>query len=365
MRLETPGNGPPRDWTTLHDAASPDAADRASVAGGCVTDDMADPLFILAAPRSFSSVVSAMLGQHPQMFGLPETHLFVDETMEQWWARAAQETYQMAHGLLRSVAQVCFGQQTEESVRLATAWLRRRSPHTSGMVFEELAREVHPLILVDKSPSMVYGIETMRRAHQFFPEARFIHLVRHPRGYCESVLRYLDILMRPEYQPRGRKTEIGEAPAWITHLASFPRSSIHHHTYAESAAELDPQGGWYVLNMNVLTFLKSISKSHWITVRGEDLLAEPQEGLRWIAEWLGLRADIEAVEQMTHPEQSPFARFGPPGARLGNDILFLERPALRRTRAREQSLEGPLSWRPDGGSFLPDVVELSRYLGYQ
>ena len=365
MPSPAPEAGPSEDWT-LHDAASPATAHRASGAGGSVaTDDVADPLFILAAPRSFSSVISAMLGQHPQMFGLPETHLFGDETMEQWWGRASQESYLMAHGLLRAVAQICFGQQTERSVRLASAWLRRRSQHTSGMVLEELAREVYPLILIDKSPSMVYEIESMRRAYQFFPGARFIHVVRHPRGYCESVLKYLNLLSRPEYQPRERKVEIGEAPGWISQLASFPYSSPHRGASGQPAMAMDPQGGWYVLNMNALTFLKSIPYDQWITVRGEDLLDEPEKSLKRIARWLGLRADEEAVDHMKHPERSPFACFGPTGARFGNDIFFLERPALQPARAQAQSLGRPLSWRPDGEGFLPEVIELSAYLGYR
>jgi Sulfotransferase family len=366
MQSATPENGPLEDGTALHDAAYPATATGASgVEVSDFTDGVADPLFILAPPRSFSSVASAMLGQHPQMFGLPETHLFGDETMEQWGARASQESYQMAHGLLRAVAQICFGRQTERTVKLAAAWLRRRSDHTSGMIFEELAREVYPLILIDKSPSMVYEIESMRRAYRFFPEARFIHLVRHPRGYCESVLKYLAILSSPSYQPRERKTEVGQVPEWIRYLASFPYSSPHRDADGPPDAEMDPQGGWYVLNMNVLTFLKSISKEQWITIRGEDLLQEPKQVLRQVAKWLGLRVDNRAVEQMTHPEYSPFARFGPRGARLGNDILFLESPALQPVRAQAQSLEGPLNWCADGRSFLREVVELGRYLGYQ
>jgi len=233
------------------------------------------------------------------------------------------------------------------------------------MILDELACAVHPLILIEKSPSMVYGLEAMQRAHRFFPEARFIHLVRHPRGYCESVLKYLHMLMRPEYKPRERKVEIGDVPEWIRYLASFPYPSLRKDTHGQADAEIDPQGGWYVLNMNVRTFLKSLPEHQWITVRGEDLLRQPKGTLAQLAEWLGLRADTEAVEQMTHPENSPFARFGPRGARLGNDILFLEHPALRPKGEREQSLQGTLSWRPDGGSFLPEVVELSHHLGYQ
>jgi hypothetical protein len=37
------------------------------------------PLVILAPGRSYTSVVCTMLGQHPQMYNLPELHLFACE----------------------------------------------------------------------------------------------------------------------------------------------------------------------------------------------------------------------------------------------------------------------------------------------
>jgi len=42
---------------------------------------MNHPLLILASPRSFTSVICAALGQHPQMYELPELHLFVADTL--------------------------------------------------------------------------------------------------------------------------------------------------------------------------------------------------------------------------------------------------------------------------------------------
>ena len=112
---------------------------------GCA-QPMVDPLSILAPPRSFTSVVAAMLGQHPQMYSLPELHLFSFETMAERWARCQHATYPMAHGLLRAVAQLYFGEQTEHTVRLARGWLRRRSHFTTGYLFEMLAAKVHPLL---------------------------------------------------------------------------------------------------------------------------------------------------------------------------------------------------------------------------
>lgn len=334
---------------------------RRTLRSSCVSEDIPDPLFILAAPRSFSSVMCAMLGQHPQMYGLPETHLFGDETMDKWWERWSGESYPMAHGLLRAVAQLCFGEQTEITVKLAAGWLRRRSILTSGMLFEELAREVCPSILVDKSPSLVYSLDSMRRAHRFFPQARFIHLVRHPRGHGESVLKYSEQLARPEYRSREREEEPGAIPHWVGHLASYPSSLPGR----DGDPDRDPQRGWYALNMNILMFLKSIPRQQWMMILGEALLTDPDRELRHVAHWMGLREDNDAIEEMKHPERSPYACFGPPRARCGNDVFFLESPALRPTRAKPLSLDGPLAWRPDGHGFLPEVKELAKILGYR
>jgi hypothetical protein len=325
---------------------------------------IADPLFILSAPRSFSSVVCAMLGQHPQMHGLPETHLFAEEMMDRWLGRSSRENYPMAHGLLRAVAHLFYGGQTEDSVKRAGGWLVRRASSTSGMVFEELALQVSPAILVDKSPSMVYSLDSMRRAHQFFPQARFIHLVRHPRGQGYSVLKYRNALARPEYQSRERQLEAGTVPDWLSNLASFPYSPRGSAAYSE-LSDTDPQRGWYVLNRNIVDFLQSVPGHQWVTIRGEELLTEPDEGLATIAEWLGVRDDREAIELMKHPESSPYACFGPPQARCGNDIFFLQDPVLHKGRAEPQSLEGALAWRRDGRGFLPEVKELAQRLGYR
>jgi hypothetical protein len=312
-----------------------------------VLDGVADPVFLLAAPRSFSSVVCAMLGQHPELHGLPETHLFVDETMDGWWRRAEGESFQMTHGLVRAVAEICFGEQTLRSVASAEAWLRRRRTETSGMVLEELARAVFPSALIDKSPSTVYSMESMQRVLRFFPEARFIHLVRHPRSYCDSVVKYMDLLATPAYRPRDRQVEDDLAPQWIRDLAHWPLAG-------RDDSAVDPQGGWYVLNGNVVTFLASVPADRWSIVRGEDLLRSPVEALGGLLAWLGLRTDPAAIEPMLHPERSPYAHFGPPGARLGSDILFLERPALRAPGESRPTLEG----------LAPEVVELARRFGY-
>jgi hypothetical protein len=311
------------------------------------------PVFVLAPPRSFSSVVATMLGQHPQMYGLPELELFAAETVGEWWELCGDASFPRAHGTLRAVAELFFGGQIAETIKLARGWLRRRAEFTTGHLLETLAAEVAPRIVVDKSTTNVYRSKSLRRISSMFPRARFIHLVRHPRGHGESVLKFL----------REREKE-GPVPAthWMRRLAAWPDASSGK---SATADDIDPQRGWYALHSNICKFLETLPPQQWLRVRGEDVLTDPDRHLRDIAQWLGVRADDASIDQMKHPERSPYACFGPPGARFGNDRFFLEDPILRPARVLTQSLEGPLSWRADGRGFSPEVKRLARDFGYE
>src|SRR5438094_3284306 len=205
-------------------------------------------LVILGPPRSFTTIVSALLGQHPQMYGLPEIHLLGAETISEWWEQCARATFNMDHGLVRVIAQLYFGEQNAASVKRSAGWLWRRAHFTTGLLIEELANRVYPRILVDKSPSIVYRMESLERIYSVFPHAAFLHLVRHPRGQGESVIRYLN----------GRR-KLGPVPRshWLLHLASFPSDSGAEEA-ATKSFDIDPQRGWYALHSNICKFLEQV-----------------------------------------------------------------------------------------------------------
>ena len=48
-----------------------------------------DPLFLLAPARSYSTVSIALLAGHPELYGLPETSLFLRETVGEIMAMPA------------------------------------------------------------------------------------------------------------------------------------------------------------------------------------------------------------------------------------------------------------------------------------
>jgi hypothetical protein len=323
-----------------------------------------DPVFVLAAPRSFSSVISTVIGQHPELYGLPELELFGAETVAGWWRLCAEATFPRSHGLLRAVAELCFGGQTEETIKQARGWLRRRGHFTTGYLLETLAELVRPRRLVEKSTTNLYQMEFMQRAYRMFPEAKFIHLVRHPRSQGESVLKFLRL--REESGPVT-------ADHWLRRLAAFPGPQQDASAAQEAgspASDVDPQRAWLALNENVCKFLAGVPEAQWIRIRGEDILSEPGRHLSELCRWLGVDDGAEAVEQMTHPELSPYARLGPTGARFGNDRLFLENPTLRPRMNRDDGngiqlgLESPVPWGREGSGFSAETQRLARQFGY-
>ncbi len=69
-----------------------------------------DPVFLLAPPRSYSTVSLALLAGHPQLYGLPETLLFAGETvaslydMPPKWSADERVARSRQMGLVRALA---------------------------------------------------------------------------------------------------------------------------------------------------------------------------------------------------------------------------------------------------------------------
>lgn len=303
---------------------------------------MAPPLFLLAPPRSYTSLVNAMLGQHPQAFGLPELCLFNVERLVDLWkgsqqGEVAENGSMVRHGILRAVAEIYAGEQSTATVNMATRWCCAREELTTAEVFQELVAKLDPLVAVEKSPSYTMSVLRLRALYRAFPDARFIHLVRHPVAQAKSVMAIND----GAFTIKVNAFEIGE-----------------------ERAILEPQIAWYDINMNILDFLDEVPADQQLRMRGEDIMADPRRQLAAIARWVGLRDDDEAVEEMMHPERSPFACFGPINALFGNDPNFLSGPTFRPHTPKIPPLDKAVPWRDDGGGLYPEVKSLAREFGY-
>ena len=296
---------------------------------------MPAPLFVLTCMRSYSSLVCAMLGQHPAMYGLPELNLFMADTLAGVMNKLQIVRPQSLHGLLRVVAQVEYRAQTTDTVEKARDWLQRHAHWNAEQFLALLAeRTGGSRIMVDKSPSTALNPANLRRLYRAFPNARFLHLVRHPRATCNSI-----------HQLQQKNA---------------------HRRNEHKAVELPPEQLWSRINSNILAFTGHLPPSQWMLIQGERLLTQPELYLAQIAGWLGLSSDAHSMAAMLHPEQSPYACIGPPNAPFGNDPNFLRNPIYVKRPISPQQLEGPLEWQQgqrDG--FSSSTIALARRFGYR
>ena len=302
---------------------------------------MAPPLFLLAPPRSYTSLVNAMLGQHPPMYGLPELCLFNVDTLVELWqgstGEIAENVAMVRHGLMRAVAEVWGGEQRTNTVNMAFAWASAREHLSTAEVYQEIVDRIHPLVAVEKSPSYTMSVRRMQAMHRAFPDARFLHLVRHPVAQCKSLMAIND-------------------GAFCLKIEAFE--------LGDDYAMIEPQIAWHDINANILDFLREVPPERQLRMRGEDIMAAPQAKLAEIARWAGLRDDPQAIDEMMHPERSPYACFGPVNALFGNDPNFLAGPTFRPHTPKVPPLAQPVPWRTDGRGLYPEVIALAQEFGY-
>jgi hypothetical protein len=294
------------------------------------------PVFLLAPARSCSSVIAAMLGQHPQLAGLPELKLFcygtlgeLEASLPRFWSQDKGVRHR-SPGLVRAVAQLEFGEQSLQSIDLALAWLRDRRQWPGASVLDTLMERLSPRATVEKSPENVMSDHALERIVSAYPRARYVHLTRHPVATQRSMEAHWNRVMPRPLQGQP-----------MTGMAS-----------------------WVEAHQRILRFTDTLPPRQALRVRAEDVLSDAGPQLGAIAEWFGLTSDERSVEAMKHPERSPFASFGPAGSGItgGYDPGFLSDPKPRHVRL-SAGVEQPSGWT--GNVALWDsVVSLASELGY-
>ena len=294
------------------------------------------PVFVLAPARSCGSVISAMIGQHPQLAGLPELKLFaypsvgeLEASLPRFWIERG--VTHRSPGLVRAVAEFVFGGQTLESVVAARTWLQRRSAWSGAEVLDDLMERILPRRPVEKSPENVETDAALERLAGAYPRACYLHLTRHPITTQRSIRDHLNRIL-PNAGCKGQ-----------------PMAGI---------------AAWYVAHQRIMRFAGTLVNGRYLRVRAEYVLNDPRTHLAAIARWLGLGDDAPTIDAMTHPEASPFARPGPDGSGVsgGNDPAFLQDPVPRRVHL-PATLDAPPGWS-ELPSVWRSVVDLATQLGY-
>jgi len=296
----------------------------------------AQPLFILTCMRSFSSLVSSMLGQHPGLYCLPEVNPFIADTLGGSVQILNVVRKRTLDGLYRAVAQLEYGAQTEETVSEARAWVDARRDWGPVRFMDHLASRTAPARLIEKSPSTVLSTERLDTALQLFPEAFFLHLYRHPHMTTASIAKITGKGM-------GKAAAQGQG--------------------GDRRAR-DPESSWFDTNSAILAAAARIPADRFLSVRGEDVLSHPDRMLTQICEWLGLPVTPADLAAMRRPEESPYACIGPTSAPFGNDPNFLRDPHYSARPIVLPPLSAPLGWTGDARRLRQQTRDLALLLGY-
>jgi sulfotransferase family protein len=277
-----------------------------------------------------------MIGQHPQLVGLPELKLFccatigdLEASLPSYWIERG--ITHRSPGLVRAVAQFEFGDQTLESLSLARAWLQDRRHWSGADVLDVLLSRLTPRSAIEKSPDNVSDDTALTRMASAYPCARYLHLTRHPITTQRSM---------EEHRRRTVPTHPQEGE---------PMSGI---------------ASWYAIHRRILQFAADLPVDRYLRIRGEDVLNDTDSQLRVIAAWLDVSTEDSAIEAMKHPEASPFASLQTADSGIvgGNDPTFLSAPTPRSVDV-PSNLKPPPGWTADL-SIWKMVTDLANRLGY-
>jgi len=267
-----------------------------------------------------------MIGQHPKLYGFPELNLFLADRLETLLALDAGPELLSAgnysSGLQRVVAELFFDGQTPAALASAAGWMEKRRRVGTAAIIDLLLNRIHPRTGVEKSTRTAMWAASMERARTWYPQARFIHLLRHPIAAIQSMT-------------RGTPDDIG---------------------FVEYSANV-----WLHSHCAISRFLATLPPAQVFCVQAEKILRDPDQRLPHLMAWLEIGASKEEIEAMKRPENSPYAR-ALEGVPADSDAGFLAQPRLRAI-PEDPPLEIPAHWRLSRVLALR-LTEMAQQFGY-
>ncbi|HYH45088.1 MAG TPA: amino acid adenylation domain-containing protein, partial [Thermoanaerobaculia bacterium] len=258
-------------------------------------------IFLLAPPRSGTTLLRVMLGGHPRLFAPPELELLGFHTLAARRAafsgREGRDLFWL-EGAVRAVMEL-HGCRAEEAEELIAGY--ERDGWSTQRFYRQLQSWLDDRLLVDKTPSYALDPAVLARAEEIFEGARYLHLIRHPYGMIRSFeeVRLDQIFFRRQHP--------------------FSRREL---------AELI----WTASHENILSFLESVPLGRRYAVRFEDLLADPHRVLAEVCEFLGIEYDPLMAEPYERKRERMTDGIHAESRMLG-DVKFHEHAGVDRSVA--------------------------------
>ena len=280
-------------------------------------------LFILAPPRSGTTLLRVMLAGHPKLFAAAELQLLSFNTLAERKEAFAGKFSLWLEGTLRALMELqnC---DADEARRIMAEFEERLSTKEFYGVIQEWVGE---RTLVDKSPHYALDPGSLAKAERDFENALYIHLIRHPYANVKSFESYhMDQVLYLDKHDFGAR-DLGEL-VWT-----------HSHE-------------------NVLDFLRDVPRERQFRLRYEDLVTDPEANMRSLCERFGLRYHPDLVNPYQDIDQKMTDGLYKDSTPMG-DTRLLERRSIDAGAADK--------WRGvEQDDFLGEVTwEVAEKLGYE
>ena len=166
-------------------------------------------IFILAPPRSGTSLLRLMLAGHPQLLAVNELKLLGFHTLKERNTAYTGKFSLWQEGAIRVVMEL--KKCDAEAARLLINDFEKKG-FTTKQFYRQLQEWAGDRTIVDKTPSYALDLKALQKAEQDFENAIFIHLVRHPSAMVPSFEKYRmdqvvyvkDCLLYTSPSPRDR-----------------------------------------------------------------------------------------------------------------------------------------------------------------
>ncbi|TNE88889.1 MAG: sulfotransferase [Deltaproteobacteria bacterium] len=272
--------------------------------------------FVIGSGRSGTTLLRVMLAGHPQLFSPPEMVLAPYDTMAERTKHMEARFWEKG-GLRRAVLEL-----TGSTVDEAKEHVARLADKTVPEVYDHLQELVGDKFIIDKCPHLAMMPERLPKLLEWYPEARFVWIVRHPGSVIKS---------------------------W----QNMPMAEVMLGDF-EGGAE----GVWRSSNENCKQFLATLPEDRWCRVTYEDLVNSPETreaSLRRICDTLGL----EYAPAMADPYGDDKRMIsGPKGARAIGD------PNMAGRKKIDPSLATKWLRSFDPRSVSAETKALATELGY-
>lgn len=296
------------------DLLKPFAARRIAQAPG-----FENPVFIVAAPRSGSSLLFETLSRNDGLWTIGgESHAAIE---------GIDALSPAAHGWASNRLDASDAQPevVDQLARAFTARLRDRDGHP-------WRAELGPVRLLEKTPKNALRIAFLAAA---FPQARFVYLVREPRANVSSIL---------EAWRSGNFVTYERLPGWSGGRWSLLLIPGWRELEGRGLAEV-ALAQYGAAHEAIQADLSALPRDRWCAIDYDALVAQPRAQIDRLSAWLGLRWDRPAPQTLP----PSIVTLGTPARdkwRRNADALAPHAAALDAWHVRLEAFTGLLLERP-------------------